>query len=154
MPSRWTGLALAATVLAGSCATRVTGPGGDDPLQITVTPNPTVAPGMSVFTIRVDNISASTVNLTFPSSCTVLPSFTDRSGSTVTPVGGGFVCLTVLTNHSLRPGASFSETFTVKPGTTPEASSVVLPPGEYLVRAHLQDTVYKLVSAAVPLMLQ
>lgn len=140
---------MAAAVLAGSCATRVTGPGGADPLRITVTPNPTVAPGMSVFTIRVDNISESIVNLTFPSSCEVLPYFTDRDGRTVTPIGGGFACLTVLTNHSLRPGASFSETFSVKPGTIPEASYVVLPPGEYLIRARLEDSVYKLVSDPV-----
>jgi hypothetical protein len=153
MPSRWTGLALAAAVLAGSCATAVTRP-GDAPLQITVTPNPTFAGGMSVFTIRVDNISASTVNLTFPSSCEILPYFTDRAGRTVTPAGGGFVCLTVITNHSLRPGASFSETFTVKPGTTPETSFVVLPPGEYLIRGQLEDDVHKLVSEPVPFALQ
>jgi len=148
MPSRLTGLALAATVLVSGCA-QVTGPGVEDPISITVTQNPTFADGMAVFSIRVDNVSESTVNLTFPSSCEVLPYFTDRAGRTVTPVGGGFACLTVFTNHSLRPGASFSQTFTVKPGTIPEASYVVLPPGEYLIRARLEDSVYKLVSDPV-----
>jgi hypothetical protein len=154
MASRWTGLALAATVLAGGCNERVTGPGGGEPIRITVTQNPTFAAGIAVFSVNVENISASTVNLTFPSSCQVLPYFFDPLGHTVTPVGGGFACLTVFTNHSLRPGASFSQNFTVKPGTTSEPGYVILPPGDYTVRGHLEDTVYRLVSDPVRFGLQ
>lgn len=149
------GLVLAAALVAGACSARVTGPSDPEAvLRITVTQNPTFAGGMAVFSIRVENISGSTVNLTFPSSCQVLPHFTDPSGRAVTPVGGGFACLTVITQQSLRPGASFSETFTVRPGTTPEGQSIVLPAGEYRIRGRLQDTVYKLESAPVAFTVQ
>lgn len=155
MSRRFSGLVLAAVVAAGACSARVTGPTpGSDPLRVTVSQNPTLVGGMAVFSIRVDNISDSTVNLTFPSSCQVLPAFTDRSGRTVTPIGGGFACLTVITNQTLRAGASFSQAFTVKPGTTPDGQFVVLPPGEYVIRGRLQDTVYKLESDPLTFALQ
>ena len=143
--TRLGGLVLAAAVLAGGCSARVAGPtpGGGGPVRITVTQNPTLVGGMAVFTIRVDNIGDSVVNLTFPSSCQVLPYFTDRDGRAVTPAGGGFACLTVITQQSLRAGASFSQTFTVKAGTVPESQAIVLPSGEYIIRGRLEDTVYK-----------
>jgi hypothetical protein len=147
---------LGGAVLAGGCSARVTGPtpGPGAPLRVSVSQNPTVVGGMAVFSVRVENISDSVVNLTFPSSCQVLPYFRDRAGRAVTPVGGGFVCLTVLTNQTLRPGASFGQTFTVKPGTSPESQYVVLPPGEYQVRGRLEDSVYKLESDPVPFAVQ
>jgi hypothetical protein len=145
---------VAAAVLAGGCDQRVTGPGGGQPIRVTVSQNPTFAGGMAVFSVNVENISESIVNLTFPSSCQVLPYFFDRLGHAVIPVGGGFACLTVFTNQSLRPGASFSQAFIVKPGTSPEAGYVVLPPGDYVVRGHLEDTIYKLVSDPVTFGLQ
>jgi len=155
MGSRLKGLALAAVVLAGGCSGRVTGPSpGSDPLRISVTRSPTFAGGMAVFSVRVDNISDSVVNLTFPSSCQVLPYFTDAAGRPVTPIGGGFACLTVITSQSLRPGASFSQTFSVKPGTSPESQLIVLPPGEYRIRGRLEDTVYRLESDPLPFAVQ
>jgi hypothetical protein len=142
---------LAGAVLAGGCSARVTGPTpGTDALRVSLTQNPTFVGGVAMFSVRVENISDSVVNLTFPSSCQVLPYFRDRAGRAVTPIGGGFACLTVLTNQTLRPGASFSQTFTVKPGTTPQAEAVVLPPGEYQIRARLEDSVYKLESDPLP----
>jgi hypothetical protein len=150
MSRRISGFVLAAAMLAGACSARVAGPSpGEPPLRVSVTQNPTFAGGMAVFTLRVENITDSVVNLTFPSSCQVLPYFTDRSGRAVTPVGGGFACLTVLTNQTLQPGASFSQSFTVKTGTSPDPQFIVLPAGEYTIRGRLEDKVYKLES--VPL---
>ena len=153
MPSRLTGLALAALLAAG-CGGSATAPTPARPLRVSVSQLPTLAGGTAVFAIRVENISDSVVNLTFPSSCEVLPYFTDRAGRAVTPVGGGFACLTVITQLSLSPSASFIRPFTVKPGSTPEAQFVVLPPGEYTIRGRLEDTSYKLESDPLPFTLQ
>ena len=153
MSRRISRFVLAAALLAVGCSASVTSPtpGG---LTISVTQNPTFAGGIAVFSVRVDNVGDSTVNLTFPSSCQILPYFRDRSGRPVTPVGGGFACLTVITQQSLGPGASFSNTFTVKPGTTPESQAIVLPPGEYTIRGRLEDNVYKLESDPLAFTLQ
>ena len=148
-----TGFVLAGAMLAAGCSASVTGP-TSGLLRVSVTQNPTFVGGTAVLSVRVENISDSVVNLTFPSSCQVLPYFTDRAGRPVTPVGGGFACLTVLTNQTLRPGASFAQTFTVKPGTAPDAQYVVLPPGEYQVRGRLEDTIYKLESDPLPFAVQ
>ena len=155
MSRRISALVVVAALVAGACSARVTGPSDPESvLRLTVSQNPTFVGGMAVFSIRVENISNSTVNLTFPSSCQVLPYFADRAGRAVTPVGGGFACLTVITQQSLRAGASFSQTFTVKPGTAPDASAIVVPPGEYTIRGRLEDTVYKLESDPVPFTVQ
>src|SRR5688572_28255208 len=97
---------LARVILAGAlavagCSASLTGPGpgSGTPLRLTVSQNPTFAGGMAVFSVSVENISGSVVNLTFPSSCQVLPYFSDPAGRAVTPVGGGFACLTIITNQ-------------------------------------------------------
>jgi hypothetical protein len=148
MPGRWTGLTLAATVLAGGCGSGATSPtpAPTGPVRVSVSALPTLAGGTALFAIRLDNISSSPVNLTFPSSCKLLPYFTDRAGRAVIPEGGGFACLAVVTQLTLSPGVSLIETYTVTRGTTPESPFIVLPPGEYTIRGRLEDTVYKLES--------
>jgi hypothetical protein len=147
-------LALSAAVLVAGCAGSATGPSPTAPIRVSVSQLPTFVAGTVLIAIRVENISDSVVNLTFPSSCQVLPYFTDRAGRAVTPVGGGFACLAVLTQQSLQPGVSFIQPFTIKPGSTPEAQFVVLPPGEYRIRGRLEDTTYKLESDPLAFTLQ
>jgi hypothetical protein len=150
------GLAVATAVMAAACGASPGGPTPDPggPLTITVSQLPALVPGTLVFGIRVDNISTSVVDVTFPSSCPVLPYFTDRSGRAVTPAGGGFACLTVITRQSFHPGVSFIQPFTVKAGAAPDGQFVVLPPGEYTIRGRLEDTVFRLESVPVPFALQ
>jgi hypothetical protein len=149
------GLALAA-LLAGGCSSSATSPTPtpNGPLRVSISALPTFVGGASFFAIRLENISASPVNLTFPSSCRLLPYFTDRAGRAVTPVGGGFACLTVITQLTLNPGVAVIEPYTVKGGTSPESQYVVLPPGEYTIRGRLEDTVYKLESDPLAFTLQ
>jgi hypothetical protein len=145
-----TRLVLAAALLAAGCGAAATAP-TPAPVRVSVQPNPTFAGGVAIFTLRAENISQSVVDLTFPSSCQILPYFTDRATArAVTPVGGGFVCLTVITRQTLRPGEAFWQTFTVKPGEIPDSQYVVLPPGEYSIRARLEDSVYRLNSDPFP----
>jgi hypothetical protein len=138
-------VATATALLAGGCSDPATSPTPTAPVRVTVQQNPTFAGGMAVFSLKVENVGQSVVDLTFPSSCQVLPYFFERSsGREVTPAGGGFVCLTVITRRTLGAGEWFLQTYTVNPGTAPEAQYIVLPPGEYTIRARLEDTVYRL----------
>ena len=149
---RISSLVLVGALLAAGCSATVTSPSPTPaaPVRVSVVQNPTFAGGMAVFTLRVENISQSVVDLTFPSSCQVLPYFTDRAtGRAVTPLGGGFACLTVMTRQTLGPGESFFRTHSVKSGTAHESDVIVLPPGDYTIRARLEDTVYKLNSEPV-----
>lgn len=143
-----TGLVLAGACLAGGCSASTTAPTPASPIRVTVQPTPTLVGGSDVatFTLRVENTSQAVVDLTFPSSCQVLPYFEDRNGQPVTPRGGGFVCLTVITGQTLRPGEGFSQVFTVKAGDAPDGQYLVLPPGEYRILARVEDSVYRVKS--------
>lgn len=156
MSRRISGLVLAAAVVAAGCGGSETSPTPtpSGPVRVTVSALPTFVGGATLFAIRLDNISSSPVNLTFPSSCRLLPYFTDRAGRAVTPVGGGFACLTVITEMTLNPGVAFIEPFTVKAGTSPETPMVVLPPGEYTIRGRLEDSVYRVESAPLSFAVQ
>ena len=147
---------LAGTLLLGGCSgtSASPSPAPDAPVRVTVSQNPTFAAGLAVFSVRLDNVSGSPVNLTFPSSCKVLPYFTDRTGRPVTPAGGGFACLTVITQLTLSPGVAYFESFSVKPGTSPDGQFIVLPAGEYRIRGRLEDNTYKVESDPLGFTLQ
>ena len=55
-------------------------------------------------------------------------SVTRLSGARI-PVGVGFACLTVITGHTLLPGQSFSQVYTVRRGRSRFHQAIVLPPG-------------------------
>ena len=63
-------------------------------------------------------------------------------------------CATVVTQQTLRAGAAFSQSYSIKAGTAPDGQFVVLPPGEYVIRARLEDTIYKVESDPVSFALQ
>jgi len=91
------------------------------------------------------------VDLTFPSSCQVLPYFVERAtGRAVTPVGGGFACATVITRSTLTVGVSVVHPVMVKAGTVPEPQMIVLPPGDYALYARLEDSTYRIQSEPFP----
>jgi hypothetical protein len=143
---------LAAAVLAAAACGSMTSPTTAAPVRVTVQPTPTLAgsANTATFTLRVENITPSVVDLTFPSSCQVLPYFVDRrTGEAVTPRGGGFACSTVITRQSLKAGESFSQVVTVVGGDAPVANWIVLPPGDYGIYARLEDSTYQVKSDPV-----
>ena len=153
MAIRFLNLCMSALLLSSGCSASATAPSQTGPLRISVQPTPTLvgSPDTATFTVRVENVGATTTDLTFPSSCQVLPFFVDRrTGQAVTPRGGGFVCLAVITRQTLKPSESFSDVITVKSGDAPQGDTVVLPPGDYAIYARLQDSVYKLQSDQLP----
>jgi len=140
-------LAMVATVLAGCGGSPMTP--SNAPVQLTIMPLPTPIgnPNTGAFTAMLHNVTANPVELTFPSSCQMLPYFIDRrTGQTVTPVGGGVACATVITHLTLTPSLSTAEVFMVKGGNAPEPHVIVLPPGDYAIYARLEDQTYKVKS--------
>jgi hypothetical protein len=140
-------LAVAALAASG-CGASATAP-SDAPLRVTVSVNPTFVadPSSASFSLAAENISQGVVDLTFPSSCQLLPYFVERTTrQVVTPAGGGFACLTVITQASLVSGEKLARSVLVKSGTTPDGQNIVLPPGEYLIYGRLEDQRYRLKS--------
>jgi hypothetical protein len=156
MATRYLNFCAVATVMLVGCGGMPTNP-SMGPLRVTVEATPTFAgsPDTATFTLRVENIGAATADLTFPSSCQLLPYFVDRrTGEVVTPRGGGFACLTVITHLTLKTGESFSRVITVKSGDAPQPNNVVLPAGDYAIYARLEDSVYRLQSDRLPFSVQ
>jgi hypothetical protein len=146
-------LGAAVPAAAGCGGSSPSAPSTPVPLRVTVQVNPTLVgdPSAANFSIRAENISQDVLDLTFPSGCQILPHFVERaSRRPVTPVGGGFACVTMITRATLRPGESIARTVLVKSGTTPDPQYVVLPPGDYAVYARLEDQSYRLESAQLP----
>ena len=144
------GLAIAASLLiliplAAGCG-GPTMPDRPAPVSVSVQPAQVFAggPNRATFTLRVANTSSTAVDLTFPSSCQVLSYFIDmRTSRPVTPLGGGFACLTVITSRQLTSGESFADVVSIKSGAAPESGFVVLPPGTYAIYARLEDQTYR-----------
>ena len=144
-------LLLAGLSLIG-CGGSPASPSADAPVRVTIMPLPTFAgnPNTAAFTATVANVTSGTVDLTFPSSCQLLPYFVDRrTGQAVTPAGGGTACAAVITHLSLVPSLSMSQVFMVKAGTAPEPTAIVLPPGEYGIYARLEDQQYRVQSPQI-----
>jgi hypothetical protein len=141
-------LFLGISVLAAGCGATATSPSPSASIRVTVQAAPTfVGIDGVLFTLRVENIGTAVVDLTFPSSCQVLPYFVDRAtGQPVTPVGGGFACLTVITSQTLSPGQGFSQMHMVRAGSTTLPQAIVLPPGDYNIYARLEDATLRVTS--------
>jgi hypothetical protein len=140
---------LGALALVAGCGAAPAAPSPAGPLRVTVQPTPTFAgsPDTATFTLRAENVGATPADLTFPSSCQLLPYFADgRTGQPVVPRGGGFACATVIVYRTLKAGESFSYVFTVKTGDAPLSQYLVLPAGDYQIYARLEDSSYRLQS--------
>ena len=146
MAARFLYFYVGALILAAGCGATTTGPSQTGPIRVTVQPTPTFAgsPDTATFTLGVENISRAPADLTFPSSCRVLPYFVDgRTGQPVVPRGGGFACATVIARLTLGPGESFSDVITVTAGDAPVPQRIVLPAGDYRLFARLEDSTYR-----------
>lgn len=144
-------LVLAGALLAGGCGGSGggTAPTPQMPLRMTVQTVSFVIDGnlVATFLTRLENIGQSAVDLTFPSSCQILPRFETPGGQAVTPIGGGLACATVVTSQRLGPGQSLSQTFSARAaGSSADPLSLVLPAGDYRFVARLDDTVYRVSS--------
>lgn len=136
-------------LLSPGCGGSGTSPDPVAPVRVAVQPAPLPISGPDVagFSLWLENTTLSVVDLTFPTSCQVLPYFVDaRTGQAVTPRGGGTACLTVISRLSLQPHMSVVQIVAVKSGDAPTSGYVVLPAGDYRIYAQLEDQVYRVKS--------
>ena len=149
MTARFLACCLGVLAVSTACGGTTTGPSPAGPLRVTIQAVPTFAPSpdVAMFSGRVDNVGTATIELTFPSTCQVLPYFVDaRTGQQVSPRGGGFACATVITHASLRPGEWLPVAITVKSGDVAVPGFIVLPAGDYRLYARLEDSTYRVQS--------
>ena len=149
--TRLPGFVLLAALIS-ACSGSTTSPSTPPPAPapVTVGIEPLVAPNGSdtkSFGMVVRNVSQSPVDLTFPSSCQLVPHIVDRaSGREVTPLGGGQACAAVITHLSLAVSTSLVLVTIVKSGDAPAPTLIVVPPGDYMIYTSLEDDKYQLKS--------
>jgi len=149
--------AVVGILASGACWNLSTQPSEDEDLRLTVQiTSTTVGPGqVATITITLENAGEDTVNLTFNSGCQVLPYV--RASSTnqiVYPTSGDWACTAVLTQLSLRAGATMQRVIRVRAPATPGDADASLPPGEYQVFARLDDTRFRLQADPVSFVIQ
>ena len=91
------------------------------------------------FHVILTNEGSAPVTLHFSDSCQINPYIQDQSGKTVLPGGGGWACLTVLTDLTLVPGKDISRDY-IWTGSTEFRSEMPLrplPAGKYLFSAEV-----------------
>ncbi len=153
--SQWLAVVGILALTAGCNAS--TQPSEDEDLRLTVQiSSPAVGPGqIATITITLENAGEDTVNLTFNSGCQVLPYV--RASSTnqiVYPTSGDWACTAVLTQLSLRAGATMQRVIRVRAPETPGDADASLPPGGYQVFARLDDTRFRLQANPVSFSIQ
>jgi hypothetical protein len=144
---------ITAAVAFAACGAAPSAPSQQGPLRLTVEPLQTLTGSSSVaeFALKLQNTSADSIDITFPSSCQVMPYVVERStGRIVGPSGGSWVCATVIRKLTLGPGETHTDTAHVMAGTDPRSPYIVVPPGDYAIYARLEDLTFKLQSTSVP----
>jgi hypothetical protein len=139
------------TVLAMvSACSGSTSPSTPAPVQVTILslPGPSGTDARA-FGMQVKNISLAPVDLSFPSSCQLVPHILDGSGREVTPQGGGQACAAVITHLSLVAGESLVLPAIVAAGNAPVPGRIVVPAGDYMIYTSLEDDKYRLKSDRV-----
>jgi hypothetical protein len=127
-------------------------PSDQAPLRLTVEPLQTLTGSASTaeFALKLQNTGSMPIAITFPSSCQVMPYVVERgSGRIVAPEGGGWACLAVITNLTLGPGETHTDTAHVMAGTNQQSPFMVVPAGNYAIYARLEDSTFKLQSESV-----
>ena len=149
--SRPLAAALAAAAAMTACA-NPNKPSADGPVRLRGAITQTIINRgeTATLTFRLENVSQNPVTLNFSSSCQIMPYIADRRTSQIVhPAGGGWVCLTVLTQLELAAGASRAVDVQVRAADVAAQPFVALAPGEYEAYAKIDASPYKLQSASV-----
>jgi hypothetical protein len=91
------------------------------------------------FRVTLLNEGAEAATLHFGDSCQIVPTIRNAGGQIVLPSGGGWACLTVITQLTLLPGEPVIREY-VWTGSTAFQSEMPLgplPPGTYLFTAEV-----------------
>jgi hypothetical protein len=109
----------------------------------------TIARGeTATITFRLENVSSSDVELTFPDSCQIMPYISLRD--TVIYPSGSWGCATVITKLALPAGGSVTREVPVRAAEAAGYPVVALAPGEYVAYAKIDAYSYATTSSMVP----
>ncbi|HEV8345898.1 MAG TPA: BsuPI-related putative proteinase inhibitor [Vicinamibacterales bacterium] len=140
------------TAAAMTACSNPNNPSSDGPVRLRSGINQAIVNRGEAATLsfRLENVSQNPVTLNFGSSCHILPYITDRqTAKIVHPAGGGWACLTVLTQLELAPGAVETVEVQVRAADVAAYPFVALAPGEYEAYATVEASQYKRRSASV-----
>lgn len=108
-----------------------------------------LGPGDSAtISFRLENAGAETITLTFPSSCQITP-FIRARGTVVYPLGGSWICSTVLTRLTLRPGEAAAQSVNVRAAPVASYPDLAVRPDDYAAYATVESNEVTLRSADV-----
>ena len=139
---------LAGSVIACGDAPSAPSPATAVRLLAQISPS-TIARGeTATITFRLENVSSTDVELTFPSSCQILPYISFRD--TVTYPSGGWGCATVITKLALPAGGSVTREVLVRAADAAATPVVALAPGEYVAYAKIDAYSYPMTSPMIP----
>ena len=145
------GVCAALVLVLGTACRAAAGPGDVRDLTLTTTISRTTIPagGQSgVLEIRLSNHSGHPVSLSFPSSCQVLYYIETTDGKLTYPLGGGWGCLTVVTELDIGPGEEIVRDVEIRGGPAPAIyPPPLLPAGAYRAYAELGERPRPLLSS-------
>ncbi len=95
------------------------------------------AGGTATITFELRNSTSNSVTLNFPDTCQLMPYITSSYGLIVYPEGGGWVCATVITSLTLKPGEAKTLDVAVRAAATASYPDVALGPGSYRAYARV-----------------
>jgi hypothetical protein len=140
-----------------ACAHSPAAPSHSTPVPITLsaTISQSVIPfgGAATITFRLENNSATDLELTFPSGCQIMP-YISLHDAVIYPSGGGWGCATVITNLTVPAGGAVTREVLLRASPTAEYPSVPLGAGDYIAYAKLDSFQYHLTSRPVPFTVQ
>ena len=122
-------------------------------LSATISQSVLPAGGAATITFRLENHDATDLELTFPSSCQIMP-YISLHDAVIYPSGGGWGCATVITNLTVPAGGAVTREVLLRASPTAEYPFVPLGGGDYIAYAKLDSFQYHLTSPLVPLTVQ
>jgi hypothetical protein len=122
-------------------------------LSATISQSVLPAGGAATITFRLENHGATDLELTFPSSCQIMP-YISLQDAVIYPSGGGWGCATVITNLTVPAGGAVTRDVLLRASPTAEYPSVPLGAGNFIAYAKLDSFQYHVTSPLVPFTVQ
>ena len=122
-------------------------------LSATISQSVIPAGGVATITFTLANHGATDLELTFPSSCQVMP-YVSLHDTVIYPAGAEWGCATVITNLTVPAGGGATREVLLRASAAAEYPYVSLGAGDYTAFAKLDSSQYHLRSPLIPFTVQ